>query len=550
MSTLLTPIITQLELDRDRFKKLINGDVEDTINLEGREEYSIAGQVKNRIEDLAGDLVSAVADSELAKQNAESARDETQALLDEAQQASSDAFNYKSSTEGARDQATSILNDVMDLKSDTQDIKDSTETFRDQAESFRNSAEDLRDQSNAIRQETASLRNETSNIRSATSNIKNDTSEIYDDTLSIYNNVTSIRDHVEDLKDATELYEEAAQAARSDIQDMISGLDGGDMDIYEPLGVSPSILHINNRITVTSNDIVTFSPSAPRPISKNSVFVERYFDLQKLEDDDGDEEWVSVANQSGGDFSFEYNFQNEDDSEITYMRIVCDDSFAFIDAKDKVSYTTRRNESVEFILENDPLHYSVKSIDKPSITFNEWELDLSPFNSPSGETHDKTEYVVFSDIGQLMVSGEEDSSESLNIDPSTLPDGEYVIYVRYTGENVADPEDDPIYPASAWSDGYSVQWKNDRISDSVTINPALATAYTIEREQSPTISIISPDTEKFYEVRVLIEGDSGTVDFPSDIKWDDGSLPSYGDEWTLISLSWVNKWIGKVEAKK
>lgn len=64
MSTLLTPIITQLEIDRDRFKVLINGGEFDTVQLEDRVEKSIAGQVADRINALAVDLTAAVNNAE------------------------------------------------------------------------------------------------------------------------------------------------------------------------------------------------------------------------------------------------------------------------------------------------------------------------------------------------------------------------------------------------------------------------------------------------------------------------------------------------------
>lgn len=111
MSTLLTPIIAQLELDRDRLKGLVNGEVGDTVELEGRIERSIAGQVQFRIDQLAFDLEEAVTLSQTAAQASTAARDEAEGFRDEAEGFRDDAANAATSAATSAGQASQYLSE-------------------------------------------------------------------------------------------------------------------------------------------------------------------------------------------------------------------------------------------------------------------------------------------------------------------------------------------------------------------------------------------------------------------------------------------------------
>lgn len=75
MSTLLTPIIQQISIDRDRFKMLVNGGVNDTVQLEYRVERSIAGMVKERMDSLTVDLTTALTQAQQYRDEAKAAAD-------------------------------------------------------------------------------------------------------------------------------------------------------------------------------------------------------------------------------------------------------------------------------------------------------------------------------------------------------------------------------------------------------------------------------------------------------------------------------------------
>lgn len=126
MTTALTPIITQLELDRDRFKVLINGTVDDTVQLEFRVEKSIAGQIRDRIDGLALDLITAV--------------DNAQTFANNAQIAASNAADRASDAQAAQAAAELARNQALAAKSGSESARDESETYRDQAKAYRDEA--------------------------------------------------------------------------------------------------------------------------------------------------------------------------------------------------------------------------------------------------------------------------------------------------------------------------------------------------------------------------------------------------------------------------
>lgn len=122
MSTLLTPIITQLELDRDRMKILVNGTELDTVQLEARVEKSIAGQVRESIDAYATEL-----------NLAQTAATDSQTAANNAANSASTAMGYRDETQVFRDETTQTKAEVSQLKIETRE-------FRDEAEDLVNSA--------------------------------------------------------------------------------------------------------------------------------------------------------------------------------------------------------------------------------------------------------------------------------------------------------------------------------------------------------------------------------------------------------------------------
>lgn len=130
MSTLLTPIITQMELDRDRFKALVNGTDTDTVVLEGRTELSIAGQVIQRIDFVAANFLTARDEAVQAALDANTAKSDTQLIQTDVSNMRDDVFSYLTSAEGARDQTISVKNDTDQVYTDTVAIRDATQTLK------------------------------------------------------------------------------------------------------------------------------------------------------------------------------------------------------------------------------------------------------------------------------------------------------------------------------------------------------------------------------------------------------------------------------------
>lgn len=132
MSTLLTPIITQLELDRERFKQLINGDEFATVQLEFRIEKSIAGMVKQRITEAAIDIESTLlALSEAIRITAASERN---ALASEnaANTASTNANLAVASVEQLKDEVGSLRDETLDYYNKVADLFNANDSTKDE----------------------------------------------------------------------------------------------------------------------------------------------------------------------------------------------------------------------------------------------------------------------------------------------------------------------------------------------------------------------------------------------------------------------------------
>lgn len=126
MSTLLTPIVAQLDIDRERFKQLVNGGVDDTVQLELRVEKSIAGMVRARITELALDI-------EAALQQANDSVVQSAAYERESKQNAEDALLYRNQAEGFRNQSQTSRNE-------SNVFRDETKYYHDQIISTAESA--------------------------------------------------------------------------------------------------------------------------------------------------------------------------------------------------------------------------------------------------------------------------------------------------------------------------------------------------------------------------------------------------------------------------
>lgn len=126
MSTLLTPVLTQIEIDRDRFKILVNGTETDTVQLENREELSIAGQVADRIDSQTINLTSAVNDAESARDSAIVANSNAQSAKDTAVSAKTDAVNAKDASITAQGDAEAARDEASDYRDETEILRNET----------------------------------------------------------------------------------------------------------------------------------------------------------------------------------------------------------------------------------------------------------------------------------------------------------------------------------------------------------------------------------------------------------------------------------------
>ena len=129
-SELLAPVVSQITLDKTRFRALVNGDETETVELEvldstttpiaKRTVLSIEGQIKSRIGALSYDF-------EQAKNTIEA----TEVVL----------LNAKDDTIAARDAAQTSESNALSHANTAETHKDDARTYRNQAQNFKNSAE-------------------------------------------------------------------------------------------------------------------------------------------------------------------------------------------------------------------------------------------------------------------------------------------------------------------------------------------------------------------------------------------------------------------------
>ena len=139
---LLAPVAQQIVLDKTRFKLLVNGDVDDTVDLEvidpnnptddsgdnsndpTRTVKSIAGQIKDRIDSLSYDFEQAKNTIEQTEVVLLNAKDTTIAARDAAQTSETNAQGYASQAEADKNQARTYRNEANNLKIETRDYRD------------------------------------------------------------------------------------------------------------------------------------------------------------------------------------------------------------------------------------------------------------------------------------------------------------------------------------------------------------------------------------------------------------------------------------------
>lgn len=513
MSTLLTPIVTQLELDRDRFKGLINGTETETVDLEGRTEKSIAGQVKKRIDDMSISLSDAVDNAQSASSDSIGAKIAAEAARDTAVSAKSDAKSATVTAEGARDQAKSYKNSTEDYYNNVNsmypniiDAKNTTQTARDQAQDAKVSAETYSDDADASATTAASAKNDAQDAASQTSNY--------------LSQVQTIKGEVDDIA--------------GDLIDNVTNVD---------LVYPPSKIYPTEKTIIDTSDDTIFTSTVPIVLTDKANFIKRTYQIQVY--DDSLEEWTSFKSFAG--MSFIVN-SGEFDNTKDYRWNVQDS----IELKDKgtpsvIKSPTTKWESISFSQNPSATRHNYVKIEKPTVSVDNMTISGDLFSSPDGATFLNSTVMIRNVVDGMVVYTNTTTSESGHKVPTGIlnPFMEYECSIRYTGTESGNTT------FSSWSDFVSLSPHSQteyKSSDSIDINHEDAVLFNVDGTMNPTVTITEPIDENFYEITVFVNG-NGSVVWPASIVWGSGSEPTIGSSFTLIKLFWVgSQWVGKLEA--
>ena len=535
MSTLLTPIITQLELDRDRLKELINGTETDTVDLEGRTEKSIAGQVNERIDDLAFDFTTAKNSVESIETDVSGYKTDVINLRDETQTFRNDAESFKTTAEGARDQASSYLNDV-DLKTDE------------------------------VRTKHTEVINKASEVTSNASQVSSDLST-----------VTTLKNQTDGFKTDAKNYRDAAQQAATDAVSTYDDVQAIASDslvaLKEPLGTSPVPLYPTAQAVCDPANDIKLIAGPPRPIG-NERQVNRNFIVEEY--DTGNNKWQEVISSSVID-GFDYTISANTLDSTKDHRWKCEDTFKAPSTSLVKSYTTRTAAANDIIFSVPPTGFSHNYItyNKPSVSnvvFDGLSATVTLGGIDASATASESTILIKNVRTNVCVhtyTKVQNIDGTINMDQFSIeygilsPDAQYEVYCIYSGEA-------PNKAYTPWSDAYTfttqqnyvdISEKKDKtdITYSVAYTPDIdysngTKLYKISMASNPTVTLVTPPTDEFTEVFVHIDGADadGTLTFPTSIRWNNGSFDQstdLGATWTLVSLKWSGAdWIGKVES--
>lgn len=282
MSTLLTPIITQMELDRDRFKALVNGTDTDTVVLEGRTELSIAGQVIRRIDFVADSFLTARDEAVQAAIDANTAKSDTQLIQTDVSDMRDTVFSYLTSAEGARDQALSTKGDVDQVYVDTVAIQSATQTLK-------NATQVLHDDTVTNKDAAVAANNDAQLAASSASASESNAASSASAASASAATIAAQASDVIDAATAANLDADRAEDAANGIVDTIT----------TRLAKPPAIMFPAEAMTVEPGRI-SFVISYPVYYANSVKWTERDIEVEQF---DGTN-WVSFANYTTSNLDF------------------------------------------------------------------------------------------------------------------------------------------------------------------------------------------------------------------------------------------------------
>lgn len=512
MSTLLTPIITQMELDRDRFKDLVNGTASETVDLEGRTEKSIAGQVEERFNQLTFDFTTAKDEVVSLEAQVSGYKDDVVQLKSDTQQLHDDTLSYKIEAEGARDQTISQSTDVQTWWSDVNTKHDT---------------------------------------------VVNKASEVSSALIT----VTSLESDAEGHKDAALTYKNSAQQAAVEAAttaDQVRDITSESSKAFdEPLALSPSPLYPSSGSYIDETLDTVLIGGSPRPIA-DAIFLNRKFIVEEY--DSVAEQWNVIDTFTGQALDYTVTSGSLDNTKD--YRWKCEDTFQAIDTSQTKTYQTRTCPWVDLTFESTG-NDEYKRLDTPSV--NSVSLDglsgeivLSPID-PTSDAQLTLVTVKNIDNGTYFTTQSKKQDIGGSVDMTTIslerlsPNTEYEVMCLYRGKS-------PEIAYTPWSDAFTFTTEQGytglvyKSKETTTLDYKEGIKlHSVVMSNNPSITLTDPDVGEYVELLLYVDGgdSDGTITIPSKVKWNGGSFgqsTDLGNTWTLISFKWVGEWIGKVES--
>lgn len=551
MSTLLTPIITQMELDRDRLRGLVNGTDADTVVLEGRVEKSVAGQVKERIDQMTVSLTDAVTTAEDARDTTITAKDEAVLAASESQDVKADVLSLVTTAEGARDL---------------------TESYKSDAESYYNNV-------NAMYPIIISARDASTDAaaNAATSESNANTSAVLAGDLA--SDAQTYATQSQDARDNSTLILTQVSSLRDEVFDVASDVIGdvGSTDLVAP----PKKIYPTSSTLLDVTSDIYFVTSAPVLLSDEVKFVSRTINIEKFDDLIG--EWVVFRTNTGGDFSFKLSANELDPAEEYRWNVF--DSVQKLDTSDTSLIDSVQIESMTLNFTQDATSSLIpfKELNKPTVTIDNntglaIDLSATTLSAVDGSTvsHASSTWFIREVGTGVPVYTKTDSTDLVthSVELGMLaPNKSYEVAVRYVdymsfGEAVYTEWSDFVsfstqadYKDTSQIEQDITNLQNDKrdaadnnfssiiysVVDSVAIDHQAASLSNVDATTDPTITITSPAVDEMVEMYLHVNG-TGNVQFPASIVWDQSTAPVLGSVRTLIKLVWVGDvWLGRVE---
>lgn len=132
------------------------------------------------------------------------------------------------------------------------------------------------------------------------------------------------------------------------------------------------------------------------------------------------------------------------------------------------------------------------------------------------------------------------------------------ILLKDLGDTDVEPEDGDflVHDGDKWTSramSYP-RFDNYRMTSAVstsTINFETANIHRIDGTVNQSISLVgNTPSDEGINVIIFIEGYGGNITWPSDINWNNNSIPTLGASWTNIILFWTGSmWIGMLSAR-